>query len=66
MYRNPFTVKGVNRAIGDASRFVNHILAGTVGTAINAVIPESSKEFIGQAGKVLDPSKLANTAGYAI
>ena len=66
MYRNPFTVKGVNRAIGDASRFVNHVLAGTVGTAINAVIPESSKEFIGQAGKALDPSKLANTAGYAI
>lgn len=66
MYRNPFTNKGATRAMGDASRFVNHVLAGTVGTVINSVIPESSKEFIGQAGKVLDPSKLANTAGYAI
>ena len=66
MYRDPWTVKGATRAMGDASRFVNHVLAGTVGTAINAVIPESSKEFIGQAGKALDPSKLANTAGYAI
>lgn len=66
MYRNPFTNKGATRAMGDASRFVNHILAGTVGAALNKVLPESSKEFIGQAGKVLDPSKLANTAGYAI
>lgn len=66
MYRNPFTNKGATRAMGDASRFVNHILAGTVGTALNKVLPESSKEFIGQAGKALDPSKLANTAGYAI
>ena len=66
MYRNPFTNKGATRAMGDASRFVNHILAGTVGAALNKVLPESSKEFIGQAGKALDPSKLANTAGYAI
>ena len=66
MYRNPWTIKGATRAMGDASRFVNHVLAGTVGTAINTVLPESSKEFIGQAGKALDPSKLANTAGYAI
>ena len=66
MYRNPFTNKGATRAMGDASRFVNHILAGTVGVALNKVLPESSKEFIGQAGKALDPSKLANTAGYAI
>lgn len=66
MYRNPFTNKGATRAMGDASRFVNHILAGTVGAALNKVLPDSSKEFIGQAGKALDPSKLANTAGYAI
>lgn len=66
MYRNPFTNKGATRAMGDASRFVNHILAGTVGAALNKVLPDSSKEFIGQAGKVLDPSKLANTAGYVI
>lgn len=66
MYRNPFTNKGATRAMGDASRFVNHILAGTVGAVLNKVLPESSKEFIGQAGKALDPSKLANTAGYAI
>ena len=66
MYRNPFTNKGATRAMGDASRFVNHILAGTVGAALNKVLPENSKEFIGQAGKALDPSKLANTAGYAI
>lgn len=66
MYRNPFTTKGATRAMGDASRFVNHVLAGTVGAALNKVLPDSSKEFIGQAGKVLDPSKLANTAGYAI
>ena len=66
MYRNPFTNKGATRAMGDASRFVNHVLAGTVGAALNKVLPESSKEFIGQAGKALDPSKLANTAGYAI
>lgn len=66
MYRNPFTNKGATRAMGDASRFVNHILAGTVGAALNKVLPESSKEFIEQAGKALDPSKLANTAGYAI
>ncbi len=66
IYRNPFTNKGATRAMGDASRFVNHILAGTVGAALNKVLPESSKEFIGQAGKALDPSKLANTAGYAI
>lgn len=66
MYRNPFTTKGATRAMGDASRFVNHVLAGTVGAALNKVLPDSSKEFIGQAGKILDPSKLANTAGYAI
>lgn len=66
IYRNPFTNKGATRAMGDASRFVNHILAGTVGAVLNKVLPENSKEFIGQAGKALDPSKLANTAGYAI
>lgn len=61
-----FTPKGRLRAMGDQARFINHGLAAIIGSPLNSILPESSKETIGQIGSVLDPSKLINTAGYAV
>lgn len=61
-----WTPKGRLRAMGDQARFINHGLAAIIGTPLNSILPESSKETIGQIGAVLDPAKLINTAGYAI
>lgn len=58
--------KGRLRAMGDQARMINHGLAATIGAAVNAILPESSKETVGQIGTVLDPSKLVNTVGYAV
>lgn len=60
------TLKGRLRAMGDQARFINHGLAAIIGAPLNSILPESSKETIGQIGSVLDPSKLINTAGYAV
>lgn len=61
-----WTPKGRLRAMGDQARFINHGLAAIIGAPLNSILPESSKETIGQIGSVLDPSKLINTAGYAV
>lgn len=61
-----WTPKGRLRAMGDQARFINHGLAAIIGAPLNSILPESSKETIGQIGSVLDLSKLINTAGYAV